>query len=206
MSLGGDGGIIPAMASRYDDELWELVPEFGSARPPVHIVKFVHSLGQAERALDIGCGDGRLTAELDALKLFAADVSPLALDRAAGRLGADTQLVELDPDAPLPLEDSQFDLVLCAETLEHVRDVQLLLSEMRRVLRPGGTLAITTPAHSRLTGLRLLVRGFENSFDPLSPHLRFFTKRSLVRLLGEMGYDVRSIRREKGSLLATARR
>jgi SAM-dependent methyltransferase len=206
MSLGGDGGIIPAMASRYDDELWELVPEFGSARPPVHIVKFVHSLGQAERALDIGCGDGRLTAELDALKLFAADVSPLALDRAAGRLGADAQLVELDPDAPLPLEDSQFDLVLCAETLEHVRDVQLLLSEMRRVLRPGGTLAITTPAHSRLTGLRLLVRGFENSFDPLSPHLRFFTKRSLVRLLGEMGYDVRSIRREKGTLLATARR
>ena len=194
------------MASRYDDELWELVPEFGSARPPVHIVNFVHSLGQAERALDVGCGDGRLTAELDALKLFAADVSPLALDRAGGRLGADTQLVELDPDAPIPLEDSQFDLVLCAETLEHVRDVQLLLSEMRRVLRPGGTLAITTPAHSRLTGLKLLVRGFENSFDPLSPHLRFFTKRSLVRLLGEMGYDVRSIRREKGTLLATARR
>jgi SAM-dependent methyltransferase len=194
------------MASRYDDEIWELVPEFGSARPPLHIVKFVHSLGQAERALDVGCGDGRLTAELDALKLFASDVSPLALKRAGGRLGADTQIVELDPDAPLPLEDAQFDLVLCAETLEHVRDVQLLLSEIRRVLRPGGTLAVTTPAHSRLTGLKLLVRGFDNGFDPLSPHLRFFTKRSLARLLGEMGYDVRSIRREKGTLLATARR
>ncbi len=137
MSLGGDGDIIPAMASRYDDDLWELVPEFGSGRPPAHIVDFVHSLGQAERALDIGCGDGRLTAELDALKLYAADVSPVALDRARGRLGADTQIVELDPDADLPLEDSQFDLVLCAETLEHVRDVQLLLSEVRRVLRPG---------------------------------------------------------------------
>jgi SAM-dependent methyltransferase len=194
------------MASRYDDELWELVPEFGSTRPPEHIQKFVHSLGQAERALDVGCGDGRLTAELDARKLFAADVSPLALDRARTRLDSDIQLVELDPDAELPLEDSQFDLVLCAETLEHVRDTQLLLSEIRRVLRPGGTLAITTPAHSRLTGLRLLVRGFDNGFDPLSPHLRFFTKRSLTRLLGELGYDVRSIRREKGTLLATARR
>jgi ubiquinone/menaquinone biosynthesis C-methylase UbiE len=122
------------------------------------------------------------------------------------RLGADAQLVETDPDAPLPLEDSQFDLVLCAETLEHVRDVQLFLSEIRRVLRPGGTLAVTTPAHSRLTGLKLLVRGFENGFDPLSPHLRFFSKRSLARVLGELGYDVRSIRREKGTLLATARR
>lgn len=193
------------MASRYDDELWELVPEFG-AGPPAHLVAFVQSLGQAERALDLGCGDGRLTAELDARKLFAADVSSVALDRARGRLSADIQLIELHPDSDLPLEDSQFDLVLCAETLEHVRDVQLLLSEVRRVLRPGGTLAITTPAHSRLTGLRILIRGFDNGFDPLSPHLRFFSKRSLVRLLGEMGYDVRSIRREKGTLLATARR
>jgi SAM-dependent methyltransferase len=205
MSLGGDGGMIPAMASPYDDELWELVPEIGN-RPPAHIVDFVHSLGQAERALDLGCGDGRLSDELDALKLFAADVSLLALERARLRLGADVQLVELEPDAPLPLEDTQFDLVLCAETLEHVRDVQLLLSEVRRVLRPGGTLAVTTPAHTRLTGLKLLVRGFENGFDPLSPHLRFFSKRSLLRLLGELGYDVRSIRREKGTLFATARR
>jgi ubiquinone/menaquinone biosynthesis C-methylase UbiE len=194
------------MASRYDDELWELVPEFG-AGPPEHLVSFVHSLGQAERALDVGCGDGRLTAELDALKLYAADVSSVALERARQRLsGDDIQLIELEPDADLPLEDSQFDLVLCAETLEHVRDVQLLLSEIRRVLRPGGTLAVTTPAHSRLTGLKILVGGFESGFNPLSPHVRFFSKRSLVRLLGEMGYDVRSVRRQKGTLLATARR
>jgi SAM-dependent methyltransferase len=203
--LGGDGGMIPAMGSRYDDELWELVPEIG-VRPPAHIVAFVHSLGDAERALDLGCGDGRLTAELRARKLFAADVSPVALERARARLGPDVQLVEIEPDAPLPLEDSQFDLVLCAETVEHVRDVQLLLSEVRRVLRPGSTFAVTTPAHSRLTGLKLLVRGFENGFDPLSPHLRFFTKRSLARVLGELGFDVRSIRCEKGTLLATARR
>jgi SAM-dependent methyltransferase len=193
------------MASRYDDELWELVPEMGN-RPPAHIVAFVHSLGDAERALDVGCGDGRLTAELSALKLCAVDVSPVALERARSRLGGEADLLETDPDGPLPLEDSRFDLVLCAETLEHVRDVQLLLSEIRRVLRPGGTLAVTTPAHSRLTGLRLFVRGFENGFDPLSPHLRFFTKRSLTRVLGELGFDVRSIRREKGTLLATARR
>ena len=47
-------------------------------------------------------------------------------------------MVELEPDAPLPFDDGAFDLVLCAETIEHVRDVQLLLSEVRRVLRPGG--------------------------------------------------------------------
>jgi SAM-dependent methyltransferase len=193
------------MASRYDDELWELVPELGN-RPPAHIVAFVRSRGSVERALDLGCGDGRLAGELDALKLIAADTSEVALERARQRLGPDAEFVELEPDRELPLEDSQFDLVLCAETLEHVRDVQLLLSEVRRVLRPGGTLAVTTPAHNRLTGFRILIRGFDRCFDPLSPHLRFFSRRSLTRLLDEMGFDVRSLRREKGSLLATARR
>src|SRR5256885_16654988 len=99
MSLGGDGGMIPAMASPYDDELWELVPEIGS-RPPAHIVDFVYSLGQAERALDIGCGDGRLSAELDALKLFAADGSLGGPGRARSGLGAGAQLVGMGPDSP----------------------------------------------------------------------------------------------------------
>jgi SAM-dependent methyltransferase len=193
------------VASRYDDELWELVPEH-PGRPPAHLREFVGSLGEVERALDIGCGDGRLTSERAARRLVAADVSSLALERARQRLGSEAELVELEPDAPLPLEDSQFDLVLCAETLEHVRDVQLLLSEARRVLRPGGTFAVTTPAHGRLTALRLLVRGFDNGFDPLSPHLRFFTKRSLRRALEELGFDVRSLERRHGTLLATARR
>jgi SAM-dependent methyltransferase len=180
--------------SRYDDELWELVPgEPGP--PPAHLREFVRSLGRAERALDLGCGDGRLTAELDAAELTAADVSPVALKRARRRL-PDAAFVELEPDAPLPLEDAAFDLVLCAETIEHVRDVQLLLSEIRRVLRPGGLLALTTPA----TGL--LVR----PPDPLSPHLRLFTPRSLRRLLGELGFELRSLRRRRGSLLAQAMR
>ncbi len=63
--------------------------------------------------------------------------------------------MELEPDAPLPFPDSSFDLALVAETIEHVRDVQLFVSELRRVLLPGGGLALTTPAHGRRTGLIL---------------------------------------------------
>jgi SAM-dependent methyltransferase len=182
------------VASRYDDELWELVPE-EPGPPPDHLRAFVRSLGRAESALDLGCGDGRLTAELDAAELTAADVSRVALDRARRRLPA-ARIAELDPDSPLPLDDGAFDLVLCAETVEHVRDVQLLFSEVRRVLRPGGTLALTTPAH------RALVR----PPHPLSPHLRLFTRGSLRRLLGELGFDVRSLERRAGTLLARATR
>jgi O-antigen biosynthesis protein len=192
------------VTSHYDDEIWRLVPE-DPGPPPDHLRSFVSGLGRPGHALDLGCGDGRLTAELDAAELTAADVSSVALERARRRL-PDAEIVLVEPDAGLPFEDNRFELVFCAETLEHVRDVQLLLSEARRVLAPGGTLAVTTPAHGRLTGAAVLVRGFERRFDPLSPHLRFFTRRSLRRLLDEMGFEVRSLRRRRGSLLALSRR
>jgi ubiquinone/menaquinone biosynthesis C-methylase UbiE len=168
-------------------------------------VQFVAGLPEAEHALDLGCGDGRLTAKLRAGALTAADVSPVALKRASQRLpGAEIALLE--PDAPLPFVDGEFELVLSAETIEHVRDVQLFLSEIRRVLRPGGGLAITTPAHSRWSALKLVVSGFESGFDPLSPHLRFFTRRSVSELLDAMGFDVASVKRKNGTLLVRATR
>ena len=180
--------------ARYDDEIWRLVPE-DPGPPERELIRFARGLGRAERALDLGCGDGRLSAELDAGELVAADVSEVALERARSRLPA-AELVRLEPDAPLPFPDSRFDLVLCAETIEHVRDVQLLLSEIQRVLRPGGELALTTPAHGRLIGLP----------DPLSPHIRYFSRRSLRRLLDEHGFEALELHRRSGILFARARR
>jgi SAM-dependent methyltransferase len=178
------------VASRFDDDLWELVPA-EPGPPPVHLVEFVRGLGHVGRALDLGCGDGRLTAELDAAELTVADVSRVALDRARARLPEAT-LVELEPDAPLPFADGAFELVLAAETAEHVRDLQLFLSEIRRVLVPGGELALTTPASGPLV----------RPGNPLSPHLRRFTRGSLHGVLEELGFEVRALRRRSGTLLA----
>ena len=168
-------------------------------------MRFVSQLPGAEHVLDLGCGDGRLTSFLGAGTLTAADTSDVALRRAAARL-PDAEVVLVAPDEPLPFADGEFELVLCTETIEHVRDVQLFLSEVRRVLRPGGGLALTTPAHGRLTALWALVRGFESAFEPLSPHLRFFTRRSLGQLLDAMGFEVDSISRRSGTLLVRATR
>jgi O-antigen biosynthesis protein len=190
------------LSAEYDDEIWRLVPE-DPGPAPSHLVEFVSGLPEAGAALDLGCGDGRLGAHLRAGELVAGDVSSVALERAGAWLPG-AELVLLEPDRPLPLADSRFDLVLCAETIEHVRDVQLLLSEIRRVLRPGGALALTTPAHGRLTGLDVLARGFERRFDPLAPHLRFFTARGLRRLLGELGFDVEALERRSRTLLVRA--
>ncbi len=194
-----------AVAAQYDDDIWEAVPP-EPGPPAAHLVRFVRGLKPAQDALDLGCGDGRLTRELGAKRVTAADVSGVALERARRTVPA-ARLVQLEPpDSPLPFADTSFDLVLCAETLEHVRDVQGQLSEARRVLRPGGTLALTTPAHGRATAARALVLGWDRVLDPLSPHLRFFTRRSLRRLTTTMGFEVRSLERERGALLLVATR
>jgi ubiquinone/menaquinone biosynthesis C-methylase UbiE len=181
------------MASRYDDELWELVPD--DRRAPADLADWLGSLEPARNALDVGCGDGVLSAAIRAERLTLADVSAVALERASRRL-PQAELAELEPDGPLPFADGSFDLVVCTETLEHVRDVQLLLSEIRRVLSPGGRLAVTTPAHRSLMGAP----------DPLSPHLRFFTRSSLGALLDALGFDVRTLRRRGSGLFALASR
>lgn len=191
------------MASTYDDELWERVPV--ERAEPAHVVEFVQKIPRLDSLLDLGCGDGLVTRHLDSGGLVAADVSALALERARARLGQ-VKLVELDPDAPLPFADNAFDGVVCVETIEHVRDVQLFVSEIRRVLRPGAGLWLTTPACGRLYALAALVLGFERRFDPLDAHLRFFTRSSLARLLGEMGFELEGVERRAGTLLARARR
>jgi SAM-dependent methyltransferase len=192
------------VGSDYDDELWRLAGD-DPGPPPAHLTEFVASLPAVRRALDLGCGDGRLSAAIPAEELTAADVSRVALERARTRV-PDARLVELEPDAPLPLEDNAFELVLCAETLEHVRDVQLLVSEARRVLVPGGTLAVTTPGHGRLSSVMMLARGIEHQLDPRSPHIRHFSARSLRVVLDDGGFDVRSLERHAGTLLAIATR
>src|SRR4051794_26903268 len=182
--------------ARYDDELWELVPE-DPGPPPEHVVDFVKSLAPGDRALDLGVGDGRVATHIHALRLIGADVSQVALARARKRL-PDAELVLVEPDEPLPFADNEFDLVTCIETLEHIRDVQLALSEIRRVLRPGGRLALTTPASSRF---RVLFRGIEH---PYSPHVRAFTRRSLRSTLETMAFQVLELDTRNATLLVLA--
>jgi ubiquinone/menaquinone biosynthesis C-methylase UbiE len=182
--------------TRYDDELWELVPE-DPGPPPPHVAEFVTALAPADRALDLGVGDGRVATAIRAARLVGADVSQIALDRARTRL-PDAELVLIEPDEPLPFADNVFDLVTCIETLEHVRDVQLALSEIRRVLRPGGRLAMTTPAAGRW---RVLLSGVEH---PFSPHIRSFTRRSLRTTLEAMGFHIIELDASHRTLLALA--
>jgi len=104
------------------------------------------------RVLNAGCGAGSLTLRLadagvevtsvDASPAFVARASALVAERHPGR----ELPVSIGDLAALDLPDATYDGAVCGEVLEHLDDDRAALAELRRVLRPGGVLAITVPA------------------------------------------------------------
>ena len=145
---------------------------------------------RGERVLDLGCGAGRFVAALlDAgTDAVGVELAEAALERARRNVpGAELQL--LGPDGAIPLEDASVDLVWCSEVLEHVPDTAGLLSEARRVLRTGGRLLVTTPSHDLPRRALIALLRFDEHVDPLGQHVRFYSRRSLRRVLDSFAFE-----------------
>lgn len=186
-------------AGGYHDALWEAVPE---GLPPVQArvrerfllerVAAAEDVPEPPRVLDLGCGEGHFAALLAGVgaRVVAVDVAAEPLRRARARHPElDLRLVEAR--APLPFEDSSFAVVWAGEVIEHVADTAGWLSEVRRVLRSGGRLLLSTPDHGPLEMLALALRPsrMDAHFDPRSDHLRFYTRRTLAALLADFGFQ-----------------
>ncbi len=102
------------------------------------------------RVLDLGCGKGRFAAHLEA---DGAEV--IGLDLSAAMLAAAPRLARVRGSARrLPFAPATFDAVVAVEVFEHLADVVGVLGEVRRVLRPGGVVAIVDKNAGSLNALR----------------------------------------------------
>jgi 2-polyprenyl-3-methyl-5-hydroxy-6-metoxy-1,4-benzoquinol methylase len=206
----------------YHEQLWQAVPKGlnppGSELRRAFLVDGLRAaVGRSQelsrgapreqplRVLDIGCGEAQLTAAIAAAgyDVVGADVAEEPLRRAR-ELHEDLDLRWIPHAGEWPLEDASFDVVWAGETIEHVTDTAGWLSELRRVLRSGGSLLLSTPAHSRLTVLGLALSGarFDRHFDPRSDHVRFYSRRTLARLLADFGFEQIELRAAGGLPLA----
>ena len=186
---------------QWYEEVWSQLP--GDLEPEAAARRrafLLDAVGPGDRVLDLGCGDGSFTAALSATGTHptGADVAEAALERARRRHpGPD--YVRIEPHGPWPFPDAAFDAVWAGEVIEHVADTERWIDEVRRVLRPGGALLVTTPSVGPLRRLRWAP-------DPRGQHLRFYTRRSLRDLLRDMGFSDVRVRARGGTLLGRAAR
>jgi len=93
------------------------------------------------------------------------DISSNALEMAK-RNNPDVTFELLASDGSIPAPDGTFAAVWCTEVIEHILDVHVFLSEIRRVLKTGGILILTTPYHGFLKNLLIVLFKFDLHFNP----------------------------------------
>ena len=202
--------ILPMAGQPYLDAVWEAVPE--GAEPELFAERRTFLLDHVEPGdlvLDVGCGEGAFAATIAAAGAtpVCVEVADEPLRRLRARFPDLGDVRRAVAGEELPVGDREVDAVWAGEVIEHVVDVGAFATELRRVLKPGGPLVLTTPDHPR----RLLAQfaadphAFDEHFHPYADHLRFFTTRTLRAVLDDAGFATVAIEAHHGHLHAVAR-
>lgn len=161
----------------------------------VHLVRYRFALSWSHHKviLDAACGTGYGTNLLaqSATAVVGIDIEQEAIEYAKERYSQQSNCSFVRGDiCHLPFVDQSFDVVVSFETIEHVKYPEFFIREIRRVLRRGGVLLISTPRRSKLAGIRILAdkanpyhfsEFSRHDFDVLLksyfPHVEMYTQR-----------------------------
>jgi SAM-dependent methyltransferase len=170
----------PTLTQRQDRIARALRPIM-NGRPPREV-----------RVLDASCGGGFFVSHFRQLgvDVVGADISANAILRAR-RINPSTRFVAASAERALPFANSSFHVVWFGDTLAHLFDGHNALSELNRVLKPGGHLILTTPFHGRLKNLAIALFSFSTHFNPDHYHIRFYDRRGLASSLKLAGFTPR---------------
>ena len=161
------------------------------------------NVGASALVVDVGCGDGAATTLASQAnpghRFVGVDWSADALRHARQR-GLTLVQAEIEPTG-LPIASGCADVVIMSELIEHMIDPDSALEEALRILKPGGTLLLSTPNLAAWYNRGLLALGIQPLFTEVSlrgvfgrpgsvvaGHLRLFTRRALVGLLAARGF------------------
>ena len=152
-------------------------------------------VGPGERLLDLGCGGGRhaFEAARRGAMVVAVDAQADEVSQVRDTIGAmvdagqikDCGAGVVQGDAlRLPFGDGAFDRVIAAEVLEHIPDDSSAMAELSRVLRAGGTMAVTVPRLGPETVNWMLSAEYH---DVPGGHVRIYRRSTLLRRLRRAG-------------------
>lgn len=181
----------------YYDRYWSTDGYHPTGRTSPTLARlFEQWVPRGAQCLDVGCGDGRtsgLWMLAHGCSYVGVDISERAVEEAR-EIGLQAQLI--GDAASLPFPDGAYDVVVGVEFLEHLFLPLKALTEMARVLRPGGVLIVTVPNVAywrRRLDLALLGRwhpmGDDRSVSEpwRDPHIRFFNPGSMRRMVTAAG-------------------
>ncbi len=148
--------------------------------------------GRGRRLLDVGAAGGLLSQRLTAQ---GWRVTGIESDAQAAEAGAPhcEAMITMNLDREIPALEGPFDAIVYGDVLEHLVNPLNVLTELNRLLAPGGTVVISVPNIAHLYVRLLLLFG---RFDYIDrgildrTHLRFFTERSLREFIAEAGLRV----------------
>jgi SAM-dependent methyltransferase len=149
--------------------------------------------GTPPRALDVGCSTGYLSRRLVER---GASVVGIELDERAAEQARDVceQVLVGDVETmELPFPAGSFDVVLCGDLIEHLREPQRFLERVRPLIRSGGRIVLTTPNVANWAiRLGLLAGRWRYTERGIldQTHVHLFTKRTLVDTLSHAGYEL----------------
>ena len=170
----------------YDGGL--TVPEFVLDRLAQTIIEF-EAFRQRNTWLDVGCGAGTLVKAADrgGWSVTGTEVSPVAAEAVSAH-GYDVLVGEL---GELDLPEKSFDVVSLVEVIEHVPGPNELLTQVCRLVRPGGAVYITTP-HARGISGRLL--GSRWSIVSPPEHLQLYSTAGIRSSFRSAGLTIHRVR------------
>ncbi|MFC1798840.1 class I SAM-dependent methyltransferase [Thermodesulfobacteriota bacterium] len=147
------------------------------------------------RILDIGCGSGRHTGaaiKYDAVSAVGVDINytdvcetreRLKLQEKWGETAGTWEIMVADTTC-LPFRNNFFDLIICSEVLEHIRDQQAAINELVRILKPGKNMAVSVP---RYWPEKICWKLSEEYRTTEGGHLRIYKQKVLSALLEKAG-------------------
>jgi SAM-dependent methyltransferase len=182
--------------SLYDDWHTNLGVDT-EADAPWHrlLLPHVERLVPGADVLEIGCGRGGYALRIwqtGPRHLVSADFSPVAVEKANAFLashGAQAVDTCVEDIGQMSFPDRSFDVVISCETIEHVPDPRRATRELARVLRPSGSLLLSTPNYLSLHGLyraylRIVGRPYTEQGQPINNFMMAPRTASWLRLAG----------------------
>ncbi len=132
-------------------------------------------ISSSSEVLDLGCGyNGRLLQKIES-KISRGVGLDISVSKDTG--SEKIKLIKHDLNQPLPFSEDEFDTVTSLAVLEHLDEPQKSLQEIRRVLKPGGKLLLTTPSTYGKPVLDFLAFLHLVSLREIEDHKSYFNKK-----------------------------